>query len=436
LKASASVVGAGAAFDLAARQAARPDTRQAKQPQSPRPAPPSRGLYDLCALAPAVRLEETAVALPDGLCAVSSDAGPRLNRICPLIAVPCSGVCVFFSILVGAPMGVILMRADADDVLLVNPQARGYLQRLDIAENASVIREALEGRSSPSAPGAEWRTISWRGRSYEWSDYFLDAGRLCFIADVTDRKRYEAIAIGADLEKATARLLSTMRHEIASPLSALQAGLSVLLDNYDAFDDEKRLAYLRRCLEQARALKGLLARLQTYHSVDAIEPGAIELAPLIERHAQLTADALAGVGIELNVQSPPAHCLVLAHAQAFQQVLTNLTVNAVEAIEGSAGGRVRISIVPGPRYVAVEVSDDGPGIPEDVLPHVFTPLFTTKPRGTGLGLAIVRQMMLRQRGDVEIQSREGNGTTVRLLLARAADRSRVSAEASAAEWAL
>ncbi|MEN8152303.1 MAG: HAMP domain-containing sensor histidine kinase, partial [Planctomycetota bacterium] len=131
-------------------------------------------------------------------------------------------------------------------------------------------------------------------------------------------------------------------------------------------------------------------------------------------------------GVELVVEPPPVQSLVLADAQAFRQVLNNLIANAAEAIAESAGGRVRISVLPGPKYVVVEVSDNGPGIPRDVLPHIFTPLFTTKPSGTGLGLAIVRQMMLRQRGDVEVESLEENGTTVRLLLARADDRSPVS----------
>lgn len=388
------------------------------------------GLNGDCAPPVVGRPGRTADAPSGGACAYLPGAPPQPGQACPFIATQCPGVCVFLSALVGSPMGVILLRAGTDEMLLVNPRARIYLQSLDIAEDGSTIRAALESRSARCDQEAEWRSISWQGRSYEWSDYYLDAGRLYFLADVTERRRYEAIAIRADMEQATARLLSTMRHEIATPASTLQATLSVLLDNYEAFDDEKRLTHIRRCLEQARTLRDILSILRTYHCVDAIEPRAMDLMSVVDRHAQLAADTLLRAGVELIVVPPPEKCLVLAHAQALQQVLSNVTANAVEAIEGSPGGRVRLSIVPGPRYVAVEVSDNGPGIPDDVLPHVFTPLFTTKLGGTGLGLAVVRQMMLRQHGDVELESSEGNGTTVRLLLARAADQDRASCTAS------
>jgi len=70
-------------------------------------------------------------------------------------------------------------------------------------------------------------------------------------------------------------------------------------------------------------------------------------------------------------------------------------------------------------YVFIEVSDNGPGIDSNSRREVFTPLFSTKEHGTGLGLAIVRNLMTGMKGDVELESELGLGTTVRLVLQRA-----------------
>ena len=96
-----------------------------------------------------------------------------------------------------------------------------------------------------------------------------------------------------------------------------------------------------------------------------------------------------------------------------RQLVTNLLVNASEALEGHGEVAVSASFVPvdndtpltGEPHetigsVVVDIADDGPGIPEDVKEKIFSPFFTTKPRGSGLGLAIVRKIVIMHRGEV------------------------------------
>ena len=101
------------------------------------------------------------------------------------------------------------------------------------------------------------------------------------------------------------------------------------------------------------------------------------------------------------------------------QVWTNLIDNAVDAMEGGEGEpTLRISAAPHDRGVVVEFADSGPGIPDDVLPHVFEPFFTTKDvgRGTGLGLDISRRIIVdRHAGDITVE-RRGDRTVVRVRL--------------------
>jgi signal transduction histidine kinase len=112
---------------------------------------------------------------------------------------------------------------------------------------------------------------------------------------------------------------------------------------------------------------------------------------------------------------PPAR----VDEEQLRQVLMNLVNNAEEAMRG--GGEVRVvtrrrAAAAGAGYVEIAVQDQGPGIPQDVLKHLFVPFFTTKPRGTGLGLAISQRMVQAMGGQIEVTSQPGEGSTFTILL--------------------
>ena len=104
------------------------------------------------------------------------------------------------------------------------------------------------------------------------------------------------------------------------------------------------------------------------------------------------------------------------------QLFTNLLINAYEAMEGRGriaitGGRVRLEDgSEGREAVRVEVTDDGPGIPQEVAEKVFDPFFSTKPQGSGLGLAIVRKIVDAHDGRLDLRTAQGQGTTIRVTL--------------------
>jgi len=68
------------------------------------------------------------------------------------------------------------------------------------------------------------------------------------------------------------------------------------------------------------------------------------------------------------------------------------------------------------RMAAIEISDDGPGIPKEKMEHLFTPFFTTKPKGTGLGLSICHKIVSEHRGMIKVDSDQGKGTTFTVML--------------------
>ena len=125
---------------------------------------------------------------------------------------------------------------------------------------------------------------------------------------------------------------------------------------------------------------------------------------------------------------PPDLPPVFVDPGHLQQVLINLLTNAIEATP--AGGRVEVTAPSqaddGRPGVAIAVQDTGSGIPEDVLPRIFDPFFSTKPahEGTGLGLSICRDLVRSNGSDIQVASKPGEGTifTVWLPEARSEDR--------------
>jgi signal transduction histidine kinase len=143
--------------------------------------------------------------------------------------------------------------------------------------------------------------------------------------------------------------------------------------------------------------------------------------PIIQYALKVCGEIAVRARGRLRYEGPPALPQVRIGAPELTQVLVNLVANAAQALgrRQRPGGRVVVSAAEqGPR-LQVRVTDDGPGMPPEVLAKVGTPFFTTRPDGTGLGVAQCRRLIERERGELKIESAEGAGTTVTLLLDRA-----------------
>jgi|GEM_PF-867490 len=117
------------------------------------------------------------------------------------------------------------------------------------------------------------------------------------------------------------------------------------------------------------------------------------------------------IQLEKNYQElTPVHCM----SGRINQVLLNVLTNAIEA--APEGGRITISTQPYEEGVKIAIEDNGPGMPQENLRKIFEPFFTTKPGGSGLGLSISRSIITDHKGRIEVESREGAGTTFTILL--------------------
>ena len=115
--------------------------------------------------------------------------------------------------------------------------------------------------------------------------------------------------------------------------------------------------------------------------------------------------------IKDHLQVAPNTPLIYGDRRALDQVFTNLITNAIQAMQDQESGILAMKIRPNPddpKMVDVHISDNGPGIPEELRKRVFEPFFTTKhEEGTGLGLAITRRIIMMHKGSIELESFPG-----------------------------
>jgi signal transduction histidine kinase/CheY-like chemotaxis protein len=172
----------------------------------------------------------------------------------------------------------------------------------------------------------------------------------------------------------------------------------------------------------------LVSQLLTYSRRRETRIKAIDLNGLIQGLAGMTAAALGKrIRMEFGVGVEPLW--IEADASQVEQTLLNLCFNARDAMSGkgtiriatrpvAAAGELAEAFIPAPpgRYAVMEVSDDGPGIPEDVLPHLAEPFFTTKPfgEGTGLGLSVVSGIVRQHKGGMIIRTAPGAGASMQI----------------------
>lgn len=222
----------------------------------------------------------------------------------------------------------------------------------------------------------------------------------------------------ADDEPTGAEVISTVSHELRSPLTSVKGYTSLLLNRWDRLSDEQK----RMMLEQVQHDADRVTRLIT----ELLDISRLEIGRLVLRRQLVDVPELAASVVEkLKVEFPDLDCTVAfsdgfpsvyADPDKLEQVLTNLVENAAKY--GSPVG-MRVEGEHHADHVAVAVSDRGEGIPEADLPRVFRKFFRRdhgRPTGTGLGLWISRGLVEAHGGELTASSPAGEGATFRFTL--------------------
>src|SRR5664279_3870055 len=224
--------------------------------------------------------------------------------------------------------------------------------------------------------------------------------------------------------KAWQKLLSVMTHEImnsVAPISSLADTLKNRLEKSVSHMTNKSAAVhdLELGIETIkRRSEGLLKFAETYRNLNKITTPSLKtiyVRDLFEGLHQLMEPTLAQKNIELEIVLKDTGLIVQADTSLVEQVLINLIVNAMEAVKDVPEPRIVLSAYNlNNRKIIVKVSDNGPGMTEEIMDKIFIPFFSTKKNGSGIGLSLCKQIMMLHKGNIQVQSRIGEGTAFSL----------------------
>jgi PAS domain S-box-containing protein len=227
--------------------------------------------------------------------------------------------------------------------------------------------------------------------------------------------------------RALGQMASGIAHDINNALSPAALYAQMLLDHETSLGEEsrERVAIIQRAIED---VANTVARMREFYRPREAqrEHGSVDANRLLKQIIELTRARWSdmpqerGVVINLKGELEPDLPPILGADSDIRDAVTNLVLNAVDAMPEGGELSLRSFMEPGSTRVCVEVSDTGLGMSEEVRARCIEPFFTTKgERGTGLGLAMVYGMVRRHDAELQIESEPGKGTTMRLLFASA-----------------
>ena len=222
--------------------------------------------------------------------------------------------------------------------------------------------------------------------------------------------------IAAQRSAAWGEVARRLAHEIKNPLTPIQLSAErlqfKLADKLANGDAEMLARGTQTIINQVQAMKRMVDDFRDYARLPAPEVAPLALNELIGEVLGLYESSSATIEIRLASALPP----VLGDATQLRQIIHNLLRNAEDALEGREDGRILIETSLSGRFARLQISDNGPGFPAELLPRIFEPYVTTKSRGTGLGLPIVKKIVEEHQGSVEISNAPEGGARIDIRL--------------------
>lgn len=315
-------------------------------------------------------------------------------------------------------------------VLLANSTARSLAASLGGGAADAGFAALVERLGQATGRGGRGLFELPGGRIFEASLYPLaeSGGRrsVASLREVTAERRMEGQMRRSERIVAVGRLAAGLAHEINNPLGVIRCYAELLQDGrQDDPQAQKDLEVILKHTDQARRV---LRDLLDFARPRQAEPGPSNLAGVAAATLEVLKPRGRSATSSLSLEAPDALPLVAAGSEALEHILTNLVMNALDAVAERPDGAVRVRLSPaqgqgGAPMVELCVEDNGPGIAPEHLDRVFDPFFTTKDvgKGTGLGLAVVFGLVRDLEGQVEVESRPGAGARFRVRLPVARD---------------
>jgi two-component system, cell cycle sensor histidine kinase and response regulator CckA len=305
---------------------------------------------------------------------------------------------------------------------------------------ATALREELRtaARETIERGAALDRSLSLDGRTYALRAYPISGRRAVLsMRDTTDEREDEVRRLQAEKLASIGMLAAGVAHEINNPTAFVLANIEALTGHLRLLQEKVRqlpasviaglglpdvlfeaTAILQESKEGMARIHRIVRDLGSFSHVDDDGATTLDVNAAVESALTMLRNEIKyRARIERDLRSTQA---VRANHARLGQVFLNIILNAAQALDETAAKRnvVRVRSFDEGEFVVIEVEDNGPGIPSEVVPRIFDSFFTTKPRGigTGLGLPISLGIIRTLGGQLTVDSRPGEGATFRVRL--------------------
>jgi signal transduction histidine kinase len=285
------------------------------------------------------------------------------------------------------------------------------MQRLVAAVNA-IGSGKLSHRVEEDPGGGELARLAQEFNSMAGS---LELARAEVVREAEERLALERRLREAEKLAAIGNLAAGLAHQVAAPLNVISGRAELLLRRPE--DEPGRARSLRIIIQQISRITTIVRNLLDFARRREPRVQPVDLGAVVDGVVEFLESELERGGVELE-RSGPANAYVQGDPDLLHQVLVNLVLNALQAMEESEGPpRLAIRLETTENAVAVEVEDTGPGLSPDVRERMFQPFYTTKERGTGLGLVVARNIVEEHAGSlVAEEPLTGSGARFRITL--------------------
>lgn len=213
-------------------------------------------------------------------------------------------------------------------------------------------------------------------------------------------------------------LVAGVAHELNNPLNNISLRAEIVNKEIRKFSDERLSNYVQDIVMQSERAHNIINNLLDFaRARKSAEMEKQDIVRIVNDSLNLVASQLRITNIKLNKDIPERSFFVNGNRSKLEQILISIITNAIQAMKDS--GTLTVSVSPDAnKNMLIKISDTGKGIPETDLKNIFEPFFTTKPpgEGTGLGLAVTLTLVTEHKGEIDVESKAGEGTTFTIKL--------------------
>jgi len=239
-------------------------------------------------------------------------------------------------------------------------------------------------------------------------------GHIILFRDLTEIQELKKEIERSQRLASLGKLAAGIAHEIRNPLSSIKGFATYFRERYKEIPEDQKTADIM--VQEVERLNRVIGQLLEFARPMAIQKRSSSIENIIHHSLKMIEEQATEKNIIIKTDFSSGIKEVSIDPDSIKQVLLNLYLNAMEAMDKGGILSIEISQDEISKRIKISVSDTGVGINKADLIHIFDPYFTTKQSGTGLGLAIVHKIIESHDGEVRVESESGKGTTVNLFL--------------------